>query len=503
MEQNNKRQRARSKSRGKRTEPATGGALASAVITTADTAVIEEDLYNEPTRRRIETSGEDWVHFFDRRNSFLKQLMSLLGNSPTLRRVISDKANMAVGDGFIPTEGTSNVLLTVIRKVRKALGFDNRMEELNDFLQSVNLNSESLADVCYKMFFDHFGFGNTVVEFVRNNQGEEGPVIYMYHKPLYMSAVRKADRDLIIQGMAFLEDWDLFYSEREDVQEIPMYPEWSDPDEDGNERTCIHVKEYAPGFFYWGLPDWIAAKLWAELEYRIPRYNISKLVNGYTPSSIVQFFGSVTKTEAESIIKDFKASFTDTGNNSKIFAQVLKDERLKANVQVLEDKNQGNFMDLQKLASQAIVTAARWTMSLAGFATAGKLGSNQQIRQETEFVHNMAIKPVQNMILARIINPFLKEAGEWTGASWKDVSFTISNNIPISFFGDINPEENLLANEKRDIMGYDPLDKSGLSQLASERKNRSSSNTFNNGENGQQTAGEAGQTESYATDNAE
>jgi hypothetical protein len=39
-------------------------------------------------------------------------------------------------------------------------------------------------------------------------------------------------------------------------------------------------------------------------------------------------------------------------------------------------------MDLQKIASQGIVTGNEFTMGLSGFATSGKLGTNQQMRDE-------------------------------------------------------------------------------------------------------------------------
>jgi hypothetical protein len=58
------------------------------------------------------------------------------------------------------------------------------------------------------------------------------------------------------------------YYENEGFREIPIYPEFKKL-EDGTERSIIHVKQYAAGYFYFGLPEWIGAKMWAEMEYRI------------------------------------------------------------------------------------------------------------------------------------------------------------------------------------------------------------------------------------------
>lgn len=444
--------------------------LASVQIRTANSDVLPEDLALEPAPQKIEYQFDKWVRFFDQDSAFLKSMMLMVDTSPTLRRVIQDKSNMTVGDGFIPNQGDSNVLLTILRKLKSMIGIqDAALEELNEYIKKVNLHGQSLADVMYELAFNYYGFGNVVVELVKTVDADGEPVLYIYNKPLYMLGQSKAGHDLIVESFGFHPDWDSISINDPDIAEVAVYPNWT-KDQEGDERTIIHVKNYSPGLIYWGLPDWISARLWAKIEYRIPKYNISKFENGFVPSSIVQFYGSVTKTEAEKIIADFQKCFTDTGNHHKVFAQVLRDERLKANVQILEDKNQGNFLELQRLASQAIVTAARYTMSLAGFATSGKLGTNQQIRQEAEFVHNMSIKPVQNVLLHRIINVFLKEAAEYTEASWKEVSLSVSNSMPVSFMGEIAVEDNLMINEKREILGYDALDDDQIQQLMAQRR---------------------------------
>ena len=213
-----------------------------------------------------------------------------------------------------------------------------------------------------------------------------------------------------------------------------------------------------PGFEYWGLPSWIAARYWAELEYRIPKYNISKFKNGFMPSAIVQFFGAATQEEARKLIDDFRTCFTDTGNNSKVMAQVLRDERFKAIVTPIEDNNEGNWLELGDQAAQQIVTATRWTMALAGHATAGQLGTNQQLRDEIELITNMSIKPVRGLMLSRVFNPFLKEYIEHTSETGLDDKYlTIANSAPVSFAGDVDVNANLTTTEKREVLGYDAL----------------------------------------------
>jgi capsid portal protein len=436
--------------------------LASAWITSADTNVISEDLYNEPTRQRLDSSLE-WVRFFNQNSSFLKNLMALCNYSPTLRRILNDKVNMTTGDGFIPYQGASNDLLTVNAKSRKFYeGTESELQDLTEFIDRVNLYDETLVDVLARASYEYEAFGNTVLEIVRGRVAGES-FCYLYHVPLYMVGIRKADETRLINSIGIYDDWERVNEtmKPEDMptgfRTVPLYPVWGSM-EDGTERTAIHLKQYAPGFFYWGLPEWISAKFWAEVEYRIARVNVDKLENGLMLSSIVQFFGSMTQEEAQTLIRRAEEKMTGPGNGFKMFIQVLRDEKLKANVIPLEQRHEGQFIELQKLAAQAIVSANRWTMSLAGFATEGRLGTNQQIKNETEYVQNTVIKPRQNLFLSRVINPFLQISAEWMGASWSDVKLGISNNLPVSFMGDIDVNSVLTRNEKRELLGYDPDD---------------------------------------------
>lgn len=458
MAQQRRTKKQREESRKPDTLIASGGASVKASF------VVTEDEFKEPERQRVNLLKYEWIHFLDRKYEFYKGLLELFNNSTTLRRCITDKRDMALGDGFIATQATSRILL--------GLGSDTdpvpeeRLREIGDLIGNVNLLGEDLQEVISKCFLDRFLTGNVVVELVKTTNEEGQEVVYLYHTPLDKVAIRKPKEQEELELEYGLYDfWLTQQPTKTEVKVLNHYPRWTET-EDGTERCVIHVKDYAPGFDFWGIPDWITARFWAELEYRIPKYNLSKFKNGFTPSAIVQFFGSVGKDEAQKIVKEFTDKFTDTGNDAKMFVQILRDERLKANVQTLEDKNQGNYLDLQQLASQAIVNACRYTMSLAGFATEGKLGTNQQIRLEAEYVMNMSIKPVQNQLLAQIINPWLQESLD----EGSEIQLAISNSMPVSFMGDVDPADNLLTNEQREILGFEPLEDNQLDQLNVERR---------------------------------
>lgn len=456
--------------------------LASAnILQGRDTDILQEDLIREFQPDKFNTDQSylvngKWVRFFDANSSFLKAMMALVNNSTTLRNVINQKTSLTLGDGFVPVESKDvPILQTVRRLIKKLVATDSKIEAMNDLISNVNLNNETLEEVIDKIAFDWWAFGNAIVELVKGSRDGK-PVVFIYHIPLHKIGIEKAGEDNIIKAIGVADNWDFQQGSNEGVTRIPLYPEFD------NRRSAIHIKNYSPGFFYWGLPENVSARFWAEIEYRIPKYNISKFKNGFVPSAILQFFGSLTQEEARQLVNSVEDTFTDTGKNAKMLIQVLRDEKYKMNANVLEDKSDGNYMDLQKLASQAIVTANRWTMSLAGFATGGKLGTNQQIRDELEYVVNTSIKQARRKILQSIINPYIKENAK-LNHELNGIMLDIANMNPVSLASLVDPKQVLLMNEQRRVLGFDALDEDGETKLNQEQNGNSNNTNTSTGNN--------------------
>jgi capsid portal protein len=422
--------------------------------------VKHNDLFLEPTQYSLDLSTEKYVPFLDLSNNLLDEITSIYNTSPTTHAIIDQKTTMTVGDGFTALEGKNNNLLSSMRKMRKPASLtDEQLETLNTYIHKVNPEGETLQDILIKVAADYWTYGNCFVELIKSQIDTGDKWLIVRHIPLSMCRPVKVKEGQ--RAVEFIAVSNRFIEEENDPKEVkllPTYPNFETIEGLEGERSIIHLKSYSPGFSYWGLPDWIAAFLWGELEYRIPKYNQSKFVNGFTPSALVTLIANMTTEEAQSFVDAFTDKFTNTGNNSKMFINVLRDETAKADVQILEDRNEGNFMELSQLARENIITAHRWTPALTGKSVAGQLGSNQQIRAELEIIQNTVIKPAQNLIITKIINPIICEAAEWMGESWNNVSLEISTTMPISFLGDLDPAEVMTPNEQRETLGLEPLD---------------------------------------------
>jgi hypothetical protein len=140
-----------------------------------------------------------------------------------------------------------------------------------------------------------------------------------------------------------------------------------------------------------------------------------------------------------------------------MFVQALRDESYKADVQILNNQEEGEFQALADLAAKEIITAHRWTPSLAGLSTAGQLGSNQQIRSEFDIVYNTVIRPAQQYVM-RWINKAIDIAGEVTGNDWTGIDLDLKKPMPVTFAGDIEVSNVMTVNEQRKELGLEPLE---------------------------------------------
>jgi len=432
-------------------------------ITPNDTLLIQQDIYNEPNRQKLDDSGEKWVRFFTQNNTFQKNLFAIANNSPTLRRIIEDKTSMIAGDGFVPVLGKSNSIISTSKKAVPVTN-EKQLSEIETAVEKVNLHGQNLQDVLTMLAKDYEMFGNCFAEIVKARIGTE-QVCYLYHVPVHFFAIHKTGQDRVVREYGVYDCWEEVplnfnadqastFTER-GFREIAAFPLFSDH-EDGTQRSIIHLAQYAPGYAYFGLPEWIAARIWAQIEYRTQRLNDSKFENGFMPSGILQVFGSMSNTEAKDLVDAIEDKFTGTGNNHQLFTQVLRDPNYKLQWTPLTKEQEGEFMQLCSMAAENIVTANRWSMALAGKATAGSLGTNQQMRSELEYVQNTVIKPKQNMFCSRVINPFLAILAE-SNKAFRNVQFGISNTMPVSFMGEISVENALQIDERREILGYSPL----------------------------------------------
>ena len=354
---------------------------------------------------------EDYIPF-GKDNLFPQYLAELKRQSSTHRSVLAQKTTFTTGSGFF-----------------------SKNEALMDYIDDVNADGESLKDVFKKLADDYFTYGNAYLEGVVYDGG-----INFYHKDASTARISKNKKTV-----CFHPDWNNYKRNPEKKQVIPVYPNIA------SSRFIIHYKDYESTFSFYGLPDYVASLEHIAIDYEIGKYNHTAFKNGFSPSAIVTVNSDFGEAEAEKFVETAKETLTGSGNNSKILFLVKNGEDSRGtDVQIISNKEDGDFLDLQKLTDQNIITAHRWQPALSGIVSSGKMNNTgSEIRIAYELAMSTVIKDTTNILLSPIKKVLNRELGLDTD------DLQVVYEPPISFLSDLDPKQVLTINEQRMMLNKD------------------------------------------------
>ena len=354
---------------------------------------------------------EDYIPF-GKDNLFPQYLAELKRQSSTHRSVLAQKTTFTTGSGFF-----------------------SKNEALMDYIDDVNADGESLKDVFKKLADDYFTYGNAYLEGVVYDGG-----INFYHKDASTARVSKNKKTV-----CFHPDWSNYKRNPEKKQVIPVYPNIA------SSRFIIHYKDYESTFSFYGLPDYVASLEHIAIDYEIGKFNHTAFKNGFSPSAIVTVNSDFGEAEAEKFVETAKETLTGSGNNSKILFLVKNGEDSRGtDVQIISNKEDGDFLDLQKLTDQNIITAHRWQPALSGIVSSGKMNNTgSEIRIAYELAMSTVIKDTTNILLSPIKKVLYKEL------ALDADDLQVVYEPPISFLSDLDPKQVLTINEQRMMLNKD------------------------------------------------
>ena len=404
--------------------------LASAI------SVVPEPILPWESDKKRAFSGK-WVLYFQAdKNAFPNDTAKRAKQSPTSHSIIQSKVVYTVGNGF-----------TFFRKSTGEEVDIYSENALREYVENVNSHGQQLIEVYEMCARDLITTGNLALEIVKT-----GERLNVFHVDSTTVRLEKMDRKGFINYAYLSADWvDIGNNTRAPYEDkISPIPMWYKETPKAN--SLMFIKEYAPEFRYYGLPDHYASAYWQDIEYRIGRFNLDRFDNGFMPSGIVDLYGEPPDGKnAKQYIDEIVKKFTGAGNNSKILFQLLDSQEQRSNVNIFEQLKDGDFIKLQALARDAIIVSHRYTPSLAGVATAGTLGSNQQLMTEFEIVNNTVIKGYKQKLL-KAVNDILEEAG------FGDFYAIVNTTMPVSYASSIKPENVLTINEQRNLIGFNGIE---------------------------------------------
>ena len=246
-----------------------------------------------------------------------------------------------------------------------------------------------------RVAFDLKLYGNAAYQVYWND--EHTKIVKMFHVPVQYLRAEKIGSHPKVENYFYCTDWN-DQRKIKDKKKIPAF-------ETSNEKCeILYIKNYAPGLYYYSLPDWVAAMQFAMSEGEISNLHLNNITNGFLPAVMLNFNNGVPAPEERETIEDLvQAKFTGTDNAGRFMLSFNDDPATKPTIDIINIENlHEKYEYVANYTQDRILVAHRVTSPLLfGIRTTNNGFSSQSEEMKTAFsiMQTMTISPFQNLIL--------------------------------------------------------------------------------------------------------
>jgi hypothetical protein len=231
----------------------------------------------------IETTFNDFV-IYGEENQFPQRLIEAWLQSSTHNAITNGIAQMIAGDNIT---------------------FDQKIGEVEDWAQKVNVKGETLSELIHKTALDLYLHGYFGWQIVWNTARTK--IVSVYHTPAEQIRSEKADEDGKINNYYVSWDWTQYRKQKFKPQKIKAF----DITDRSEGKQMMFVKQYRPSQFYYSTPSYIGGMNWILLDNSVSEFHLN---------NIVQFFnGEPEQHKKKAIETKFMKKFTGKGQSKIVF----------------------------------------------------------------------------------------------------------------------------------------------------------------------------------------
>ena len=323
-----------------------------------------------------EKTGRDWVDYgFD--NLYGSYLRDLYLGSSIQAAVVNGVSEMIYGEGLEATD---------------------RQEKPDQWLKTQKLFENSDDDILRQLCFDLKLYGQCYVQVIWNRVRTE--VAELRFLPAHTVRSGIADAQGKIDCYYVSPDWSRMREPRYAPVKYPALDL-----EDRTEAAVVYqIKAYQPGIFYYGLPDYVGATNYVELDREISTFHLNNIKNGLFPSMLLSFNNGVpTDEERRTIERHVNDKFSGSGNAGRLLISFNDgSDSAPQLTPVNPNDNDGMYEFLAKECTTKILAGHRVTSPLLfGIRGDGSgFGNNaEELRDSFSLFQNTVIKPYQRTLL--------------------------------------------------------------------------------------------------------
>ena len=323
-----------------------------------------------------EKTGRDWVDYgFD--NRYGDYLRDLYLGSSIQAAVVNGVSEMIYGDGLDATD---------------------REEKPEQWLKTQKLLENSDENIMRQLCFDLKLYGQCYVQIIWNRVRTE--VAELRFLPAHTVRTGIADAQGRVDCYYVSPDW----SRMREPRFAPVKYPALDLEDRSDAAVVYQIKAYQPGIFYYGLPDYVGATNYVELDREISSFHLNNIRNGLFPSMLLSFNNGVpTDEERRTIERHVNDKFSGSGNAGRLLISFNDgSDSAPQLTPVNPNDNDGMYEFLAKECTTKILAGHRITSPLLfGIRGDGSgFGNNaEELRDAFSLFQNTVVKPYQRTLL--------------------------------------------------------------------------------------------------------
>jgi hypothetical protein len=214
--------------------------------------------------------------------------------------------------------------------------------------------------------------------------------------PIETLRAEKCDEDGNVPAYYYFNDWANLKKTDEPLR-IPAF---------GMSKELIeiyYIKPYKSGFYYYSPVDYQGGLQYAELEEEVSNYHLNNIMNGLSPSMLINFNnGTPNQQERQLIENRIAAKFSGSSNAGKFILAFNDNKESQAEitpVQLSDAHNQYQFLS-EESTSKIMVAHRIVSPMLLGIKDGSGLGNNaDEIKTASLLMDNTVIRPFQELLI--------------------------------------------------------------------------------------------------------
>ena len=316
-----------------------------------------------------EVNGADWIEY-GADNNYFQFLIDRYNGSPTNNAAINGISQAIYGKGLNATDS-------------------NRKP--NEYAQMVSLFKK---DVVRRACYDLKLMGQCAIQVIYSK--DRSKIVQLEHMPIETLRAEKCDADGNVPAYYYCNDW-VNIKKSDKPLRIPAF---------GMSKESIeiyYIKPYKSGFYYYSPVDYQGGLQYAELEEEVSNYHLNNIMNGLSPSMLINFNnGTPNQQERQLIETKIAQKFSGTSNAGKFILAFNDNKESQAEitpVQLSDAHNQYQF--LSEESTKKIMVAHRIVSPmLLGIKDSSGLGNNaEEIKTASLLMDNTVIRPFQELLI--------------------------------------------------------------------------------------------------------